>query len=114
MPCLLGHFKGLASFLSLYPWAIVAKLSFAIYLIHYSIVETMTRSQKDVLKLDEYNNIRDSFYYFCVSLLFSIPVVLLVEMPAANIEKALFGNRKKVKQEQSKILAKETSMEEFR
>ena len=95
LPCLLGHFKGLTSFLSLYPWVIVAKFSFAIYLVHYSIVETMIRSQKEVLKLDEYNNIRDSFYFFCVSLLFSIPAVLLIEMPAANLEKILFSSRRK-------------------
>lgn len=91
LPMVLGHFKPITAFLSLYPFSLLARFTFAIYLIHYSIIQTMLRSQKNVLILDEYNNIRDTIYFFIVSLMFAVPVVLLIEMPSGNLEKLLFG-----------------------
>ena len=91
LPMLLGYFRPITAFLSLYPWSIVARFNFVIYLIHYSIIQIFIKSQKTVLMVNEFNLIRDTIYFFLVSLLFSIPIVLLIEMPAGNIEKILFS-----------------------
>ena len=96
LPMLLGHFKPIVAFLSLYFWSILARFAFVIYLIHVFIIAIMVKSQKTVGMIYEYTVIRNTVYSFVLSLLFAIPIVLLVEMPAGNIEKLVFmkGDRK--------------------
>ena len=91
LPMLLGHFKLITSFLSLYPWSILARFSFVIYLIHQSIIEILVKSQKTVQIVYEYSVMRDAIYYFILSLFFAIPIVLLIELPSGNIEKLIFS-----------------------
>lgn len=91
LPMLLGHFKPITAFLSLYPWSILARFTFVIYLIHYSIIQIIIKSQKNVLMVTPYYNIRDTIYFFIVSLFFAIPIVMLIEMPFGNLEKLVFS-----------------------
>ena len=91
LPMLLGHFRPLTRFLSLYPWSVLARFTFVIYMIHDYIILIIIKSQKTVTVVSEYTIIRDTVYVFILSLLFSIPIVLLIEMPAANIEKIIFA-----------------------
>ena len=90
LPMLLGHFKPICKFLSLYPWSILARFAFVIYLIHVFVFIIMLKSQKTVVLVYEYTFIRDTVYLFILSLVFAVPIVLLVEMPAANIERLVF------------------------
>ena len=93
LPMLLGFFKPITRFLSWSPWCILAKFTFVVYLIHLPILQTMLRSQTDVMKLSEYNAIRDTIYFYIVSLGFAVLLVIFVEMPAANLEKIIFPRR---------------------
>ena len=93
LPILLGYFKRLSCFLSLYPWTIISKLTYTIYLIHFYIISIALRSQQNVLMLNWYNNIRDSIYFFILSAFFAIPIVLLIEMPVINLEKLFFKRK---------------------
>jgi peptidoglycan/LPS O-acetylase OafA/YrhL len=90
LPMLLGHFKGIASFLSLYPWSVMARLTFAIYLIHISIIQIIVQSQQNVLMVGIYYNIRDTIYFFLLATFFAVPVVLLIELPFSNLERLIF------------------------
>jgi peptidoglycan/LPS O-acetylase OafA/YrhL len=97
LPMLLGHFRGIAWFLSLYPWSVLARLTFAIYLIHYSIIQTVLRSQQNVLEFGIYYIIRDTIFFFILSAFFAIPIVLLIELPSSNIERLIFRKESKKK-----------------
>ena len=97
LPMLLGYFKPITAFLSLYPWSILARFSFAIYLVHFSIIQILIKSQKTVQMVYEYSVIRDSVYYFLLSLFFAIPVVFLIEVPTGNIEKLIFSRGRPAK-----------------
>jgi peptidoglycan/LPS O-acetylase OafA/YrhL len=101
LPILLGHFKEIAGFLSLYPWSVLAKLTFTIYLIHITISQIIVKSQKNVTEFCIYNIIRDTIYIFVIATFFAIPIVLLVELPLSNIERVVFGKEspKKIKTE---------------
>ena len=90
LPLLLGHFKTISSFLSIYPWIILSKLTFAIYLIHVDIGLIALWSQENVVIFNWYNNIRDTIYFFILSIIFAIPIILLIEMPIINLEKIIF------------------------
>ena len=104
LPMLLGHFRFITKVLSVYPWVVLSKFTFAIYLIHYNIIEIAFRSQENVLMLNDYNNIRDTTFFFFVSLTFAVFITLLVELPAANLEKLLFSSQKpKIPEEKSLI-----------
>lgn len=87
---LLGHFQIITSFLSLYPWSVAARLTFVIYLIHYSIINIVQKSQKNVMEINTYNNIRDTIYFFIISAVCAVPIVLIIEMPVGNMEKIMF------------------------
>lgn len=95
LPCLLGFFKFINWFMSLYIWSFIAKFTFVMYLIHYGIIEIVIRSIKTSYEFNQYNNIRDSFYFFFLSFACAVPIVLVVEMPSGNLEKLILGRMKK-------------------
>ena len=93
LPLLLGHFKGISDFFSGYPWAILSRLSFTIGLINFYVILIGLRSQTEILMLTWHNNIKHSIYYFILSTIFAIPIVLFIEMPIINLEKLVFQRR---------------------
>jgi len=95
MPMILGYFTFAANFMSAYIWSVMARFTFVMYLMHYAIIETGLYSSKTDVEFNEYNNIRDSFYFFFLSFVCSIPVVLAIEMPSGNLEKLLFSFARK-------------------
>jgi peptidoglycan/LPS O-acetylase OafA/YrhL len=91
LPLLLGYFKPLADFLSFSAWSFIARLNFVIYLIHLSVMQTVWKSQKTVYEYDMYTNVSQSIYFFVFVAICALPIVLAIEMPAANLEKLLFA-----------------------
>ena len=89
LPMLLGYFPIISAILSWYPWSILSRLTFAMYLINYSIVQTFYLSQRNVIVLDDYNAFMNAAYIFILTTIFSIPIVLMIEMPSMNLEKIL-------------------------
>ena len=104
IPLLLGHFKLITKFLSLYVWSVIAKLVYGIYLIHCNAINNILRSQENVSMLDYYNNVRDSFYFFILILLLAIPLSLFIELPAGNLEKLAFEKEKEKIPEQKPLI----------
>ena len=102
MPMLLGYMRIVSNFLGAYIWSIMARITFVMYLIHYALIEIVLRSIKTNIQFDEYNNIRDAFYFFFLAFVCSIPIVLAVEMPSTNLEKLLFSMFKEKPQEEKK------------
>ena len=89
LPMLLGYFPIISAILSWYPWSVLSKLTFAMYLINYSIVETFYLSQRNEILFDTYNALMNATYIFILTAIFSIPLVFMVEMPSVNLEKLL-------------------------
>ena len=108
MPLLLGHFTIISDFLSLYPWSILSRLTFSIYLINYEILRIYLLSQKDTLAYNSYNTIKDCIFIFVLSVLFAIPLTLIIEMPSINLGKLLLGS-KNLKRNESLMNSKEES-----
>ena len=102
MPMLLGYMRIVSNFLGAYIWSVMARITFVMFLIHISIIEIVLRSSKTNVEFDEYNNIRDFFYFFFLAFVCSIPIVLAVEMPSTNLEKLFFSAFKAKPQEEKK------------
>ena len=99
LPILLGHFRLFISIMSLYPWNILAKLSYAGYLVNYYLIIITYESQKTSLMLSNYENLKNIIYFFIMSLILSIPLFLFIESPASNLEKLFFEKKKREKDE---------------
>lgn len=91
LPVLLGYFKPVFFIMSLSPWAFFARLNFVVYLIHLYIVEIVQKSNKTVTNFNTYTYMRDTLFFIFLSFFCAIPIVLGIEMPAANLEKLLFA-----------------------
>lgn len=91
VPVLLGHFSWIINFMGMYVWSILARLTFVVYLIHLYIMTIAMLSKKTSDQYDLYNNIRDFVFYAVLSFICAIPIVLVVEMPAGNLEKMIFS-----------------------
>jgi peptidoglycan/LPS O-acetylase OafA/YrhL len=113
MPMLLGYMKFPAQVLSAYIWSVMARITFVMYLIHYAIITICLRSTKTSIEFDEYNNIRDSFYFFFLSFVCAIPIVLAVEMPSINLERMMFSSFKKKEEENEEDRKKSLLLEDF-
>jgi peptidoglycan/LPS O-acetylase OafA/YrhL len=90
LPMLLGHFKGITKFLCLYPWSLMSRLSFGVYLIHFDIIQIVIHSQKKAFTFEIYKIIEHTIYFFILSTFFAALVVLLIELPFTNLEKLIF------------------------
>lgn len=102
MPLLLGYFKPLANFMLYYPWCILAKLTFAIYLIHLPIIEIVWKSQGAAYNYGVYLNIQSTVFFFILSCFFAVLIVFGIEMPAANLEKLVLYQGKHEKNKKSR------------
>ena len=91
LPVLLGYFTPISRLLSWYPWSVISRFTFTMYLIHYNMIQIILKSQKTELVLDQYTDIRDAVLFFLLSLLFSIPITMLIEIPFMNIERLMFA-----------------------
>ena len=108
LPLLLGHFTLISDFLSLYPWSILGRLTFSMYLINYNITEIYLLSQKDILAYNSYNTLKDSIVIFVLSAIFAVPLTLLIEIPSIKLGKFLL-NFKYSKPKESPAYYKEES-----
>ena len=86
LPVLLGHFQPVMRFLSFSPYNILSKLTFSVYLVNDSILQGAYKSQKSTMELNQSNILRDTTYYFLICLIVAVPIALLIEIPAANLE----------------------------
>ena len=102
MPMILGYFTFAANIMSAYIWSVMARFTFVMYLMHYAIIETALFSSKTNVEFNQYNNIRDAFYFFFLAFVCSIPIVLGIEMPSGNLEKLLFSFARKRPSEDEK------------
>ncbi|OMJ72862.1 hypothetical protein SteCoe_28602 [Stentor coeruleus] len=91
IPILLGYFSWIINFMGMYVWSVLARLTFVVYLIHLYIMTIAMLSKKTSDEFDLYNNIRDFVFYAVLSFICAIPIVLVVEMPAGNLEKMIFS-----------------------
>ncbi|OMJ91130.1 hypothetical protein SteCoe_6394 [Stentor coeruleus] len=94
LPLLLGYFRPISQFMLLYPWCILAKLTFAVYLIHLPIMEIVWKSQGSSYNYGVYLNIQNTVYFFVLSNFFAVPIVFGIEMPTVNLEKLVFYQNK--------------------
>ncbi|CAG9332897.1 unnamed protein product [Blepharisma stoltei] len=105
LPAFLGHFTWMTWILTWDLWTPLARLSFCVYLIHYNILDMTYRSIKTATVLNEFTLIRDSVFFIILAYIISIPIVLLIEMPAFGIEKVIFSSthRKSLKQDNKQV-----------
>lgn len=106
MPSLLGYMKLLTSFLGASAWTPLARINFAIYLIHYNILFTVYINQHTELYFSEYYLIRDTIYFFFISAIAGFLVTMFIEFPCMNLERVLLrpAPRKVEKNEVTKDL----------
>lgn len=97
LPALLGHFPWMTWILSWEVWNPFARMTYCVYLIHYNILDISYRSQRSAHILDEFSLIRDSVFFFVISYVIALPFVLMIEMPALNLEKLAFSTVRSVK-----------------
>ena len=108
LPMLLGHFKCISRVLSLYLWSVLARFAFVVYLIHFPIMQIIIKSQQNVMMVNDYNTIRDTCYFFIVSVVCAMPIVLLIEMPVGNLERLIFrrSGLQRLKEKEEPLLIK--------
>ena len=106
LPLLLGHFSIVSDFLSIYPFSVLSRLSFAMYLLNYNVIRMYLLSQKDMLAYNSYNTVRDSIFIFILCMIVAIPLTLIIEMPSINLEK-LLCNTRIVKKKKDSLKSKE-------
>lgn len=105
--CIKGFGGPVNWFLSFPFYQPLAKLSYAIYLIHFPLKLQVAALHRSV----EYFNLYLMFHFFlgvfCLSLLLAIPVVLMVEMPVANLETHVYKifDKRKMAREEMKLTA---------
>ena len=92
-PMLLGHCTGIKSFLSAKIFAITAKMTYSIYLVHFLILFYLLFSEKSIIDMTlSYSGmlIVKVFVYSHVASFF---IVTLLEIPIFSLEKHYLGNR---------------------
>ncbi|CAG9332898.1 unnamed protein product [Blepharisma stoltei] len=90
LPSLLGHFNFITWVLSWDIWTPLARLTFAVYLIHVNVIVICYGSQKASYMLDDFTVVKDTIFYFVVCYILALPFVLMIEMPALAVEKMAF------------------------
>ena len=90
LPLLLGHFQLISNFMSLYIWNILAKLTYGGYLVNYYLIRITLESQQATFALTNYENLKNTVYFYVGSLVISLPLFLLIESPASNLEQLFF------------------------
>ena len=89
LPVLLGYLKPVAIFLGASVWTPLARLTFAVYLIHYNFIYSAFKSQYTQIYFDEYYLIRDLIFFYLANVILAVPFVVLIEMPCMNLERLL-------------------------
>ena len=54
---------------------------------HYLVVIGFNASQKGTIVLDGFMNFKESVVYITITVILAFPLYLILELPAANIEK---------------------------
>ena len=76
--------------MSLYIWNILAKLTYGGYLVNYYLIRITLESQQATFALTNYENLKNTVYFYVGSLVISLPLFLLIESPASNLEQLFF------------------------
>ena len=87
LPMLLGYFNNLTQAMCGVLWNCLARLSFVAYLIHENVIGVALKSERDAITYRNYTNIRDTIFFTFLSMLFAFPIVILIEIPLANLER---------------------------
>ena len=78
-------------------------------MVNYSLVQGVYKSQQTELEVSQYNIFRDILYCHLICLVISVPIVLLIEIPAANIEALLLSRNPNQNQSAAKNIIGEIS-----
>ena len=78
-------------------------------MVNYSLVQGVYKSQQTELEVSQYNIFRDILYCHLIYLVISVPIVLLIEIPAANIEALLLSRNPNQNQSAAKNIIGEIS-----
>lgn len=90
LPLLLGYFKPVIWFLSFPTFSFFSRLTFVMYLIHFSILEISMSSQKNTMNFNPYTNAKDTVFLFALTSVCALPIILVIEMPISNLESMIF------------------------
>lgn len=93
LPCCLGKFKILQEILSASAWAPLARLCYAVFLIHLVIITTMFNNVQIAIYWDAYNIYLDFITVTVISFVLAVPVCLMMESPTMALEKVMFARR---------------------
>ncbi|CAG9323410.1 unnamed protein product [Blepharisma stoltei] len=104
LPALLGHFSWMTRFLSSQIWTPFSRLTFCVFLLQQNMIEIAYRSQRAALWFDQFSGIKDLTWFFLFLFVCSIPFVMLVEIPAFEIEKLIFKSKSQIVVEEKKSL----------
>jgi peptidoglycan/LPS O-acetylase OafA/YrhL len=85
LPLLLGNVPMVISFMSHSIWSFLAKISFAMYVLHLGLIYIEGRSTKIVEEFGFYQSIRGLIYMFILCVTSAIPLTLFVEFPSQNL-----------------------------
>jgi peptidoglycan/LPS O-acetylase OafA/YrhL len=95
LPLLLGYFPKITQAMSHAAWSFIGRLTFVMYLIHYPFIFIIVMSQRSSEDMNTYNVVRDAVFYIALSIVASIPIVLLIEYPMVNLAKRILNRREK-------------------
>jgi peptidoglycan/LPS O-acetylase OafA/YrhL len=105
LPLLMGHFPRVIRVMAYYPWNVLAKLTFVVYLIHKPIISILLYSSRTAGILNMESYIKNTIYVFTICCVFSLPIIMLVQFPAVNLTYLMF--RRQPKQQEYAFLKSE-------
>lgn len=91
LPILMGHASWLRGFLQSNWWMPLAKLVFAVFLMHTVVGQIFFMSQPVSFYFSQTACFVDALFILVVTFLLAIPVILCIESPVINLEKILFN-----------------------
>lgn len=111
LPPLLGHFEELRWFMGASAWNPFAKMSYAFYLIHYQVINSILNSQTTAAHYNGLNAFLLILISSVISWILAFLLVMFVEAPTMNLERVLLrGQRSAPKPAHSKV--QEISLQE--
>jgi peptidoglycan/LPS O-acetylase OafA/YrhL len=92
VPLLLGHYQWIINILVWHPWNILARLTYFMFLHHYSIMFLIELKAKTDDEFVILNHFKDAATILFLSLMITVPVVVLIEFPILNLAKLIGSN----------------------
>lgn len=93
LPILLGYMSLITHILSAGIWVPLARLSYSCYIVHASLMRIYAITDRSSYYIDDFTFSFDVIYCVVLTFGFSQILYLLLEAPAANLERIIYGRK---------------------